>query len=388
MGKKTGGGYSKKDKPPPRAEHLQAAANKEQQQPAGTSASSQEAAVLMPPPATPLLPVVPVGEDFLRPISNLAAVRDCYERFGVVGVTGVLSVEECRNVVEQGLEPFLPDGCHMADADTYALADTAINRYGVIGKSALFNRTLLATRLHPNVTAAYSAVHNRADVFACHDRAAWMRPAAMNPAWDTPFSWPGLHLDISPINYFDGERAQVDSFLREADYSNGNFVAENNAKHHSMGRTVQGVLSLFDNDEEDGGFQCVPGMFGSSLEPWVRTHDGMPDPEVNGRYNFRGFGSDAKLGSHAVRVPCPAGTLILFDATLPHGTKPNASLQQRAILFLRYLTSDELPPEAWQQRNAALRRISAQVGFEPDARQSRHLYGPELPGGSGDGIAG
>merc|ERR1711943_17663 len=53
-------------------------------------------------------------------------------------------------------------------------------------------------------------------------------------------------------------------------------------------------------------------------------------------------------------VPCPAGTLILFDATLPHGTKPNISTRSRAILFLRYITSDELPSAAWMKRNAAL----------------------------------
>ncbi len=76
-------------------------------------------------------------------------------------------------------------------------------------------------------------------------------------------------------------------------------------------------------------------------------------------------------------VPCAAGTLLLFDATLPHGTRPNCSATSRMILFLRYLPADGLPLEAWRGRNAALRRIARQVCFDADQRQAAHLYGPE-----------
>lgn len=168
----------------------------------------------------------------------------------------------------------------------------------------------------------------------------------------------------------------MDQFLNNIDYTNGHFTAENNSKHASMGRTVQGVLNIFDNEEEDGGFQCVPGMHGAALEEWVSRHTGLPAPEVNGKYELKDFGPDRQLGKQAVRVPCPAGTLILFDATLPHGTRPNTSARSRAILFLRYLIATELPPEAWRDRNDALQRVVKSVRFEPDERQARHLYGP------------
>eukprot|EP00929_Paragymnodinium_shiwhaense_P110497 TRINITY_DN7758_c0_g1_i1.p1 TRINITY_DN7758_c0_g1~~TRINITY_DN7758_c0_g1_i1.p1 ORF type:complete len:583 (-),score=83.36 TRINITY_DN7758_c0_g1_i1:400-2148(-) len=330
-----------------------------------------------PPAAAPVSPpAIDPQETFLRPIDDLDAVKACYDKYGVVGVTGVLSKEECRDLTKNGLEPHLPQGCDMDDPATYSLADGAINRYGVIGKQAIFNDSVLATRLHPNVAAAYKTVAGRDDVFACHDRAAWMRPAAMNAAWDTPFSFPGLHFDVSLANYFTGDRAAVDDFLSQIDYDRGNFQAENNAKHHSMGRTVQGVLNLYDNDVEDGGFHCVPGMFGASLQAWVTKHPALPKPEVNGRYDLQKFGADMEIGCGSVRVPCPAGTLILFDATLPHGTKPNQSMNSRAILFLRYITSDELPAGAWVRRNAALRRVVEQTGFKPTAEQEQHLYGP------------
>lgn len=316
------------------------------------------------------------GETFLRPIGDLDAVRACYERYGVVGVTGVLSQEECRTLITDGLEPHLPEGCCMDDPATYSMADRAMNRYGVIGKDTLFNSAILSARLHPNVIASYKAVSGREDVYACHDRAAWMRPVALNPAWDTPFAWPGLHFDVSLSNYFNGDRASVDSFLNGVDYGKSGFVAENNAKHVSMGRTVQGVLNLYDNEEEDGGFQCVPGMFGLALQRWASKHPALPKPEPNGRYDLQNFGVDMEISTGAVRVPCPSGTLILFDATLPHGTKPNVSAKSRAILFLRYITSDELPNAAWVQRNAALKCLVERVGFEPTIEQAKHMYGP------------
>lgn len=318
------------------------------------------------------------GESFLRPISDLQAVRDCYDRYGVVGVTGVLNEIECHTLVSDGFEPFLPRGCRMNETSTFDLAGAVMNRYGVIGKDALFNRAILAARLHRNVALAYATVLGRSDVFACHDRCAWMRPVALNAAWDTPFSWPGLHVDVSPRNYFNGSRSDVDDYLRGTNYSNlDSFVKENNAKHVSMGRTVQGVLNLYDNEEEDGGFQCVPGMFGELFHDWERKHQNLPPPEVNGRYELRGFGPDAELGRLARRIPCPAGTLILFDTTLPHGTKPNASARSRAVLFLRYMQPEELPPEVWQNRNAALRRVAQEVGFEPNHQEARNMYWPE-----------
>jgi len=203
----------------------------------------------------------------------------------------------------------------------------------------------------------------------------------MRKKWDTPFSWPGLHFDVSLKSYFgpaDARRAEVDSFLAKSDYASlDGFVKENNAKHESMGRTVQGVLNVFDNAEEDGGFQCVPGFFGDTLKDWVASHPSLPATEPNGRYNLGSKGPDSKLGAQAVRVPCPAGTLILFDATLPHGTRPNTSSNNRAILFLRYMTSEELPPSAWHNRNAALRRLAKAVDFKADRRQEKHMYGPE-----------
>jgi ectoine hydroxylase-related dioxygenase (phytanoyl-CoA dioxygenase family) len=214
-----------------------------------------------------------------------------------------------------------------------------------------------------------------------------MRPAASNPSWDTPFSWPGLHFDVSLRGYYEFGKSELSEWQQTAlDYSEpclGGFRSENNGQVEEAGRCVQGTLSLFDNNEEDGGFHCVPGCFKDRLKEWVQRAEKespgwFPEPEVNGRYNMRSFGPDIEIGSMTQRVPCPAGTLTLFDATLPHGTKPNASAKSRAIIFLRYLPSDALPASVWANRNRSLKQVVDREGFVPNQREAQVLFGPQF----------
>eukprot|EP00961_Rhodomonas_salina_P112621 1515101-Rhodomonas_salina.1 len=324
-------------------------------------------------------------ENFLRPVEDVAGILQCFEQYGAVGVTGVFTPEECKALIRDGIDPFLPEGCMVDDPSTHHLADSGVfNRYGVIGKEPLFSRALLKARLHPRVVAAFQAVYGDIPLIACHDRAAWMRPAEDNPSFAVHSDYPGLHLDISPTSYFGNgtHRAATDKFLCGLDYSKlGDFTGENNCKHASQGRCAQAVLNLIDNAEEDGGFQFLPGAHGESLQAWVESQQrGNPNwspPEPNGRYFFsRNKGDSMLISQHggAVRLPSPAGTLIIFDAALPHGTKPNASNRSRLILFLRYMTPPHLPAQAWKQRNAALKRIAREVGFQPDERETQHLF--------------
>ncbi len=158
-------------------------------------------------------------------------------------------------------------------------------------------------------------------LLACHDRAAIMRPTSGmdGAAMDTEYHYPGLHLDVDPQSYCCEDTGTADAvreFLNNLLYGDdkyvfffepicGNhffnptencvfyldfyffrdFVAENNAKHWTMGRQVQGVINLIDNRLEDGGFQCVPTFDPSSwLRKWTPTQRWTTAPEPNGKY--------------------------------------------------------------------------------------------------------
>ena len=138
-----------------------------------------------------------------------------------------------------------------------------------------------------------------------------------------------------------------------------------------MGTTIQGVLNLVDNGYYDGGFHCVPGGHKLVAGEWYWGEGGgkgkggkggarerLKKGEPCGRYIFDNrFGEDAKLCGWTERVVSPAGSLILFDCLLPHGTRPNESGNNRIIQFLRYLRVGDLPVKARKNREAALKRI-------------------------------
>ena len=199
-----------------------------------------------------------------------------------------------------------------------------------------------ANRVNPKVRKAYEIVYGKERAISpCFDRAAWMRPPVDNPGWATPFKAPGIHLDISPFAYFE-EHEKVDKFLSQLTYSSStDFVGENNAKHSKMGLQLQAVLNLVDNEEENGGFHCVPGGHKRIPEWFASAKNRLAKNEPCGRYIFDNrFKEDQLLCSYTMRVCSPAGSLIIFDCLLPHGTQPNYSSKNRIIQFLRYIPLD------------------------------------------------
>ncbi|QXC52457.1 phytanoyl-CoA dioxygenase (plasmid) [Agrobacterium salinitolerans] len=82
---------------------------------------------------------------------------------------------------------------------------------------------------------------------------------------------------------------------------------------------VQGVLSLSGQDEEIGGFQCVPELF-SDLENWISRQPEDRDPL---RPDLSGF-------SPTLLVMNP-GDLVIFNSLQPHGVRPNRSRNRARI---------------------------------------------------------
>src|SRR5690606_4714132 len=113
----------------------------------------------------------------------------------------------------------------------------------------------------------------------------------------------------------------VDNYLSNLKYEDPNdFITENNTKNITMGLQLQGVLNLLPNDEEDGRFQGVPGSHHKLNEWFKEAEEYLPSAKASGRYIFDyDRKPDRKFTVDAQRLPCPAGCLIIFDATLPHG---------------------------------------------------------------------
>ena len=86
---------------------------------------------------------------------------------------------------------------------------------------------------------------------------------------------------------------------------------------------VQGVLYLADTSEDQGGFQCVPGMH-LGIEEWAKTQPADRNPRV-----------PDLTGRTVKAIPGKAGDLLIWDSRLPHGNGHNRS---DGIRFAQYIS--------------------------------------------------
>lgn len=306
--------------------------------------------------------------------SSSRDILNHYNEFGVVAITSILSPIEIYNTVieiEELIKKNSNQHFSFYEPSTYNTVDNYVSKnYGVIGKTALFSNYIMKNRLHPNVRKAYSIVYDypEEELTPCYDRASWMRPTIGTNGedwrmYETPTN---IHLDISPTGYFTKNYdITVKQFLSTLNYQDaGDFIAENNAKHFTMGRHVQGVLNLFNNDEEDGGFHCYPTGHNILKDWYEQVKTRLPLPEPNGKYVFNEKQPTDKLFFNTERIPCPAGTLILFDATLPHGTKSNKSNKNRLIQFIRYIPKNTFEPKNFKNRCNAIMKNCNEIDKE------------------------
>ncbi len=90
---------------------------------------------------------------------------------------------------------------------------------------------------------------------------------------------------------------------------------------------IQGLVSLSDNNEGEGCFQCVPGYH-------VELQENRISPTRN--YEEALIGLDA---AKAVQIPLRAGDLLVWSSLLPHGVVENSSEKYRAIQYVRMYNS-------------------------------------------------
>jgi ectoine hydroxylase-related dioxygenase (phytanoyl-CoA dioxygenase family) len=123
---------------------------------------------------------------------------------------------------------------------------------------------------------------------------------------------------------------------------------------------VQGVLYLTDTADTQGAFQCVPELY-RSLDQWLVMHS---DDANTGEPDVSGY--------PLVRVGALAGSLVIWNSLLPHGTGRNwANKPRLAQYIMMYPIADEAARQEriafWQQKRVpeVWRRWPGQLDPEP-----------------------
>lgn len=137
-----------------------------------------------------------------------------------------------------------------------------------------------------------------------------------------------LHLDMDPWNYYDGgsDTNAVSQRLKELkyeDYNLTNFIQENNDVVQSFGLSVQAILNVNENLDGDGGTLVVPG-FHKHHEAFFTQHcsNATQKAKFASRFLVNECNPMQKLGQ---RVPMRAGSMLVWDQRLIHGSAPNKS---------------------------------------------------------------
>jgi hypothetical protein len=121
---------------------------------------------------------------------------------------------------------------------------------------------------------------------------------------------------------------------------------------------VQGVLSLKPQDEEVGGFQCVPELF-ANFEEWVKTQPADRDPM-----------HPDMTGLSIENVAMNAGDLLIFNSLLAHGIRPNHSKDRvRMAQYISMYPADWDDEEERVERIRTWRERAAQRRFPGDPRE-------------------
>jgi hypothetical protein len=264
-------------------------------------------------------------------------VHDFFNEYGFVVLRNVLTQEQCDATLDEfweqhraaGVDKDLPETWnHLWDTPTAERFSFA----GIIGLMPdIKSQQQLENRQNLSVYDAFTAVLGDERLIVDHDRLGVMRPTVAVPGADGPVDHPDwrtrarwLHLDCNPHSAGTGKGyASIGSFRHNGD-----------PVDFTQTLLTQGLLTLTDASEKDGGFHCVPGGHRFAME-WAgiasqyrRTYCTKDNIQV---------AEDDPLQSMVHPVPLRRGCLLVWNSLLFHGNRPNHSSRFRVVQYIRML---------------------------------------------------
>ncbi|CAE7539199.1 unnamed protein product [Symbiodinium natans] len=336
-------------------------------------------------------------------IDDAQRAKEFFERYGFVVFNDVLEPGECEATVSEiwtSLEERTP-GLRRDGPETWSLLSS--ERYGLPEEQAVFTPQMVANRQNPRVYAALDAVlprighledfdspHPEPDsVVVTQDRWCIYRPAADDETWRTAEN---LHLDVNPWTYAGLKATEIESLrYGSEDFSDHRFPLQDfraeltavQGRGCPTGEHVQGVLNLLDNLEEDGGTRVVPG-FHRSFMPWLESlgamednlsqcgqHDNWVLRRAAGGGSFK-FSNLDPLHGLSRRIPLRAGSFLLWNQLVVHGSCANRSHNFRMAQFITGFRAGEMTPGRAWARAAAVQRLCSGLPLSPLAP---HVFG-------------
>ena len=215
------------------------------------------------------------------------------------------------------------------------------------------------------------------------DRYGIFRPTINHPEWSTTKN---VHLDMNPVYWATSKDkgASDQKILEGLSYkAKMDFIVENNCvgtvddgKLH-----VQGLINLLDNREQDGGFLVCPGvhkhLYDYTMKCKLEEYSNLYGKDCHG---FCVLPKDDHIFQvHAIRVTARAGSLVLWNQRLPHGSAPNFSERFRYAQFLKMFPKSYCSDARLKKRSEAVKKLlqNADIEIENLPSLAKEMYGLE-----------
>lgn len=325
------------------------------------------------------IPIDDEGFSFSFPIcnDNSLEVRNFFDDFGFIIFRDVIEAEACRKTQEEiwaYLECHAP-GFQARVPETYFHLSS--KTYGLAPEPAIFSPQIVQNRSSPKVLHAFRMLLQEEDVLLSHDRWCVYRPTRNIPfkqgKLDVP-EWKtkeNLHLDLNPWNYLSNTKS-----LNDLRYDNlRDFSKEINRVTQDTGPHVQGVLALNENTSEDGGTVLLVG-FHHLFQQWSESLGPISEHILSngrdmGHLVWRGNGAGSyilapndPLHRFKQRVTLRAGSLLIWDQRVMHGSAQNNSNKFRIAQFIKAFKRAPLTEKSLQNRRMRVKREMSRNGCD------------------------
>ncbi|CAF3607368.1 unnamed protein product [Rotaria sp. Silwood1] len=239
---------------------------------------------------------------------------------------------------------------------------------GILGLESLWTRQILLNRQTPALHTAFATIYGTENLLVNHDRYGMFRPTKEHPERATITN---LHLDMNPWNYIgDNDQSHLAKVFTELRYrSNRDWILENDeAGCAQLGQLyVQGLVNLADNHEEDGGFWLIPG-FHQYMTKWTnKNYEFRERFLAHNQFIVFDKNEIPDMYKAACHISMRAGSAVLWDQRMMHGSRANCSLRPRYVQYLKMFRADiptMTPERAERRRKAILEKLQA-VNIDP-----------------------
>jgi len=286
-----------------------------------------------------------------------------FDEYGFVVIDKVLNKEECKaaiNEIWEYLDYYSKqsgDKVEREDPTTWTNDSWPGGNLGILGHGPAFKNVSWEIRQNPRVYQPFADVMGIKELWASVDRYGVMRPTRNVPTekieegkeiiredrldWKTVSNW--LHWDLNPWHWTKTKKGNEYEFY--------DFIVENNGSKNEGLRKLQGLISLVEFREEDGGFCTVPS-FHKNLKEWAEsTMNSSISQRKQSSYDFLTVPKEDPMQDQIEKVPMREGSLLIWSSEQPHCNYPNDSDRFRMNFYLKYFPAHEGATGTVDRRN-------------------------------------